>query len=96
MPKCNEPVKEKIKKKKTASPSRGVSLIGIDDIDDIMVNFAKCCNPIPGDEISGYISRGRGIIVHTNNCPYMKKMDAERIVDVQWNVQRRVYLSRTY
>ena len=81
----NEPVKEKIKKKKLASPSRGVSLIGIDDIDDIMVNFAKCCNPIPGDEISGYISRGRGVIVHTNKCPYIKKMDAERIVNVQWS-----------
>ena len=68
-----EPVTDKIKKKKLASPSRGVSLIGIDDIDDIMVNFAKCCNPIPGDEISGYISRGRGVIVHTNKSPYIKK-----------------------
>ena len=82
-----EPVTDKIKKKKTASPSMGVSLSGVDDIDDIMVNFAKCCNPIPGDEISGYISRGRGIIVHTKNCPYMKKMDAERIVGVGWNAR---------
>jgi len=81
----SEPVKEKIKKKKPASPSMGVSLIGVDDVDDIMVNFAKCCNPIPGDEISGYISRGRGVIVHTNNCPYIKRMDAERIVNVQWS-----------
>ena len=64
-----EPVTDKIKKKKTASPSMGISLIGVDDIDDIMVNFAKCCNPIPGDEISGYISRGRGIIVHTKIAP---------------------------
>jgi GTP pyrophosphokinase len=82
-----EPVTDKIKKKKTASTSMGVSLIGVDDIDDIMVNFAKCCNPIPGDEISGYISRGRGIIVHTKNCPYMKKMDAERMVGVGWNAK---------
>jgi len=82
-----EPVTDKIKKKKTASPSMGVSLSGVEDIEDIMVNFAKCCNPIPGDEISGYISRGRGIIVHTKNCPYMKKMDAERIVSVEWNVR---------
>jgi len=82
-----EPVIDKIKKKKTASPSMGVSLIGVDDIDDIMVNFAKCCNPIPGDDISGYISRGRGIIIHTRNCPYIKKMDAERIVNVEWNVR---------
>ena len=82
-----EPVTDKIKKKKTASPSMGISLSGVEDIEDIMVNFAKCCNPIPGDEISGYISRGRGIIVHTKNCPYMKKMDAERIVGVEWNVR---------
>jgi GTP pyrophosphokinase len=82
-----EPVTDKIKKKKTASPSMGVSLSGGEDIEDIMINFAKCCNPIPGDEISGYISRGRGIIVHTKNCPYMKKMDAERIVGVEWNVR---------
>jgi GTP pyrophosphokinase len=82
-----EPVTDKIKKKKTASPSMGVSLSGGEDIEDIMINFAKCCNPIPGDEISGYISRGRGIIVHTKNCSYMKKMDAERIVGVEWNVR---------
>ena len=82
-----EPVTDKIKKKKIASPSMGISLIGVDDIDDIMVNFAKCCNPIPGDEIAGYISRGRGIIVHTNKCPYIKKMDAERMVNVEWNVR---------
>ena len=82
-----EPVTDKIKKKKTASPSMGVSLSGVDDIDDIMVNFAKCCNPIPGDEILGYISRGRGMIVHTNKCPYIKKMDTERIVGAQWNVR---------
>jgi len=81
----SEPVKEKIKKKRQASPSMGVSLIGVDDVDDIMVSFARCCNPIPGDEISGYISRGRGVIVHTNNCPYIKRMDAERIVNVQWS-----------
>ena len=80
-----EPVQEKIKKKKHASPSMGVSLIGVEDPDDIMVNFAKCCNPIPGDEISGYISKGRGVIIHTSNCPYIKRMASERIVHVQWS-----------
>jgi guanosine-3',5'-bis(diphosphate) 3'-pyrophosphohydrolase len=68
-----EPVKEKIKIKKASSASKGVSLIGVEDADDIMVNFARCCNPIPGDDISGYISRGRGVIVHTANCPYIKE-----------------------
>ena len=83
----SESVKEKIKKRKPASPSMGVSLIGIEDAEDIMVNFAKCCNPIPGDDISGYISRGRGVIIHTNNCPHVKRMGAERIVNVQWNTK---------
>lgn len=84
-PEEKEPALEKIKRKKAVSPSMGVSIIGVEDPDDIMINFAKCCNPIPGDEISGYISRGRGVIVHTTNCPYIKRMGQERIVNVQWS-----------
>ncbi|HAR49181.1 GTP pyrophosphokinase [Smithella sp. SCADC] len=82
-----EPIIDKIKKRRAASQSRGVSLVGLDDMDDVLLNFAKCCNPIPGDEISGYISRGRGIIVHTKNCPYIKKMGKERIVGIEWNAR---------
>jgi len=74
------------KKKSDASPSLGISLTGIDDV---MVKFARCCNPIPGDEISGYISRGRGITVHTQNCAHLKKLDTERIVDVNWDVRQK-------
>jgi GTP diphosphokinase / guanosine-3',5'-bis(diphosphate) 3'-diphosphatase len=84
--KLPEPILEKIKKKAAASPSLGISLTGIDDV---MVKFAKCCNPIPGDEITGYISRGRGITVHTHNCPHLKRLDAERIVEVNWSVQEK-------
>lgn len=83
----SEPIVEKIKKRKPTTPSRGVSLIGVDDPEDIMVSFAKCCNPIPGDDISGYVSRGRGVIVHTMNCPYMKRMDHERMINVEWNAR---------
>lgn len=83
-PKADETITEKARKKAPASPSLGISLTGIDDV---MVKFGKCCNPIPGDEISGYISRGRGITVHTQKCPHIKRMDAERIVDVNWNMQ---------
>ena len=80
-----EPVdKEKtgaeVKKKKTAPPTiPGISLTGIEDV---MVRFAKCCDPIPGDEIYGYISRGRGVTVHTAQCPVIRSMDADRLVDV--------------
>ena len=78
------PAPEKVKKKPESTPSLGISLTGIDDV---MVKFAKCCNPIPGDEIAGYISRGRGITVHTRNCPHIKNLDLDRIVDVDWNVR---------
>jgi GTP pyrophosphokinase len=84
-PKGSEKLPEKTRKK-PAAPSLGISLTGIDDV---MVKFAKCCNPIPGDEISGYISRGRGITVHTQNCPHLKKLDIERIVDVNWDLRQK-------
>jgi len=84
-PKTSEKLPDKVKKK-SESPSLGISVTGIDDV---MVKFAKCCNPIPGDEISGYISRGRGITVHTQNCPHLKRLDAERIVDVNWDVRQK-------
>ena len=84
-PKGSEKLPEKTRKK-AETPSLGISLTGIDDV---MVKFAKCCNPIPGDEISGYISRGRGITVHTQNCPHLKKLDIERIVDVNWDLRQK-------
>lgn len=84
--KAAEVTPEKDKKKSQASPSVGISLTGIEDI---MVRFARCCHPIPGDEILGYISRGRGITVHTENCVNIEEMDPERIVDVEWNVSRK-------
>jgi GTP pyrophosphokinase len=81
-----EPIIEKVKKKTATTPSLGISLTGIDDV---MVKFAKCCNPIPGDDIAGYISRGRGVTVHTRSCPHIKNLDIDRIVDVEWNVRER-------
>jgi len=84
--KAAEAAPEKDKKKSQASPSVGISLTGIEDV---MVRFARCCHPIPGDEILGYISRGRGITVHTANCVNIEEMDPERIVDVEWNVSKK-------
>jgi GTP pyrophosphokinase len=82
-------IPEKKHKKGSGSEAIGVSLSGVDDI---MVNFAKCCHPIPGDEIIGYISRGRGIIVHTTSCPHVVDMDQERLVSVNWDAaEKREY-----
>ena len=54
--------------------------------DDLLVYRAKCCNPIPGDEIVGYITRGRGVAVHNRNCPNVQNLlyESERRIDVEW------------
>jgi GTP pyrophosphokinase len=80
---------DKLREKFKRSSSAGVSIKGIDDI---VVRFAKCCSPLPGDDIVGYITRGRGVSVHVATCPKVREMDEERMVDVQWNVDRK----RTY
>jgi GTP pyrophosphokinase len=85
-PKAEEPLPEKPKRKLPDVSTVGISLTGIEDV---MVRFAKCCTPIPGDEIVGYISRGRGIVVHTSTCPNTRDMEADRLVDVEWNVKER-------
>ena len=64
--------------------------IKIKEIDNILIRFAKCCNPVPGDEIRGFITRGRGITVHTRGCPFMNKVevDPERRIDVEWDLPK--------
>lgn len=51
---------------------------------DTLMRFAKCCEPVKGDPIIGYISRGRGIIVHTSDCPNVKNFEPHRLIDVSW------------
>lgn len=47
--------------------------------------MAHCCTPVPGDEIIGYISRGRGVSVHRKDCPNVKAMEPERLIDAVWD-----------
>jgi guanosine-3',5'-bis(diphosphate) 3'-pyrophosphohydrolase len=68
---------------------REPSGIQIRGIRDMMVRFAKCCNPLPGDRISGYITRGRGVTVHTADCPNILGGDPERLIQVSWNLQEK-------
>jgi GTP pyrophosphokinase len=56
----------------------------VNGIDDIKVELSQCCCPIPGDEIVGYITRGRGVKVHCKDCPTLKKLD-NRLIDVEWD-----------
>jgi guanosine-3',5'-bis(diphosphate) 3'-pyrophosphohydrolase len=84
---AEEPSKRK-RLKKEGKPG-GVLIKGVDDI---MTKFAKCCSPVPGDRIVGFITRGRGVTVHTADCPNVIDLPAERMVDVQWDVsQESIY-----
>lgn len=68
--------------KKKKSPS----IIRVDGMDDILVRFGKCCSPIPGDPIVGFISRGRGITIHKVDCERAFEVDQDRRIDVEWTV----------
>ena len=61
----------------------------VDGMGNIMVHFAKCCRPLPGDSIIGFISRGKGITVHRHSCATLLSMEADRYVDVQWNTSSK-------
>lgn len=71
---------------RNASKLTGAShAITVGDMNDILVRFGRCCNPIPGDAIVGFVTRGRGVTVHTTSCPKSFETDSERKVDVKWN-----------
>src|ERR1700731_1791013 len=64
----------------------GEAALQVGGHDDLMVFRAKCCNPIPGDDIVGYVTRGRGVAVHSKSCPNVQNLlyQVERKIDVEW------------
>jgi len=71
---------------KKKEPKRNDTGIVVKGIEDILVRFAKCCNPVPGDEIIGYITRGRGVTIHRADCPNFEKTEEakNRFIEVEW------------
>ena len=61
--------------------------IRIQGVDNLLVHFAGCCTPLPGEPIVGYVSRGRGLIVHTHDCPSILHLEPERLTQVLWEGQ---------
>lgn len=79
-----EPATPTIKESKEAAKRKSDG-VGISGCDGVLMRFAKCCNPVPGDPIIGYISRGMGVTVHRADCPNVANMEPERLISVHWD-----------
>ena len=67
--------------------SKSKSGIVVKGIDDVAVRFSKCCNPVPGDEIVGFVTRGRGVTIHRTDCVnmlHLAESERERLIDAEW------------
>ena len=72
-----------------SSPSSGITVLGVGDL---LIHMGRCCNPIPGDPIIGFITRARGVTVHKQDCSSAQHEDEpERLVDVQWGQEKQLY-----
>ncbi len=65
-----------------AKRTEGIKISGVDDV---LLRFASCCNPLPGEPIIGYISRGRGVTIHAADCANLKDLEPERLLTVSWD-----------
>ena len=80
----DNPFKQILRKVTRRKSKSGIKVQGLDDI---MVRSARCCSPLPGDHIVGFITRGRGVTVHRKACPKALDLDPERRVEVEWDTR---------
>jgi GTP pyrophosphokinase len=64
--------------------------IRVDGHGDVLVRFGRCCSPLPGDEVIGFVTRGRGVTVHRKDCQVTFELDPERRIDVEWDTDANV------
>ncbi len=68
----------------TAKVVHSTGDVTIKGVDGLLIRFARCCNPVPGDKIIGFVSRGRGVTVHRSDCPNMRQEDPNRFLEASW------------
>ncbi len=73
-------IKDRVRSKRPR-PKSGILVKGLDDI---LIRYGKCCSPLPGDPVVGYITRGQGVTVHRTTCPHALSMDSARRIGLEW------------
>ena len=84
-------IEEHIAKSDRVSKNESSYGITVKGESNLMIRFARCCNPVPGDEIQGYITKGRGVSVHRTDCSNLKSLidyDPNKVVDVSWGMSK--------
>jgi GTP diphosphokinase / guanosine-3',5'-bis(diphosphate) 3'-diphosphatase len=76
---------------RTEAPPRASEAVVVEDTDDVWVTLARCCTPVPGDKILGFVTRGRGVSVHRSDCPNAEDLrrDPERLIAVRWDTSMK-------
>jgi len=88
LPESEQPFIQRIFQKVAKNESSGVKVSGMGDM---VIRFAKCCEPLPGDQLVGYITRGRGVAVHVRGCPETLSFDPQRVVPVSWEEKTKSF-----
>lgn len=91
-PSEKEIIESKIQKSQNKAKPRPTHGIVVKDVDNVKIKFSKCCNPVPGDDIVGFITRGRGVSIHRTDCPNLSTIlegQEERSIEVTWDIEKK-------